>query len=356
MASLIKRGKNYYVAWREHGQQRRQSLKTTNSVEAKRRLTMWERERIAQGGDGTPRDCEVDRFWDEYVAWMSNHLAPATIDNYSMFWNQFLDELKPAKLSDVSRARVERLKGRWLKEGRHPGTINNWLRTMKAIYNAALTVPLGEEGSIYERHNPFVGVRRIPRPKEPRRTLTTEQGNHLLEIATEHSKTGYNRSIPQADGIHLVIALGLYAGLRKKEIIAARWEWIDWDKKVVRLTQDVTFTSKTSRDRTIPLAQRLAELLEAERKEEGYIYLPDAQPITGKKYRADFRRSFSYVCEKAGVDWVTPHVLRHSFVTRLVESGVEIAKVSKWAGHSSIQVTADIYSHLTKYDSDIDRG
>jgi integrase len=75
----------------------------------------------------------------------------------------------------------------------------------------------------------------------------------------------------------------------------------------------------------------------------------------GKRYRCNFQRSFQFVCKKAGLPWVTPHILRHSWITNLLKARVPIAKVSQWAGHRSIMVTADVYGHLQTYDSDIDK-
>ena len=51
--------------------------------------------------------------------------------------------------------------------------------------------------------------------------------DRLLEIAEEHSRDG------KAADIHFVFALGIYAGLRKGEIIAARWTWLQWEERVL---------------------------------------------------------------------------------------------------------------------------
>jgi len=60
------------------------------------------------------------------------------------------------------------------------------------------------------------------------------------------------------------------------------------------------------------------------------------------------------VCKQAGVPWVTPHVLRHTFASQLAMAGVSLYKISQWLGHSDFKTT-QIYAHLQASDDDIDR-
>jgi site-specific recombinase XerD len=53
-------------------------------------------------------------------------------------------------------------------------------------------------------------------------------------------------------------------------------------------------------------------------------------------------------------NWVTPHVMRHTFASLAAQAGISLYKIGQWMGHSSSEVT-EIYAHLAAYDADIDR-
>ena len=74
---------------------------------------------------------------------------------------------------------------------------------------------------------------------------------------------------------------------------------------------------------------------------------PDSKVFTyrGKPLK-DIRTAYKNACERAGIKNLRFHDLRHTFATRLVLSGVDLASVSKLLGHSSIQMTMR-YSHPT---------
>jgi integrase len=177
----------------------------------------------------------------------------------------------------------------------------------------------------------------------PKRTLTGQETDALTSAAFENKH----------DGIDLVVGLLAYAGLRKAEVVAARWEWIDWNAKTLTVTQGDGFTTKSRRDRALPLHSKLVAILEPHQRPTGYIYAPDK--VGAGKYRVDFQRPFRDVRMAAGLEWVTPHLLRHSWATNLIKAGAAVPKVSQWLGHSGIAITADIYSHLQGYDADIER-
>jgi integrase len=148
--------------------------------------------------------------------------------------------------------------------------------------------------------------------------------------------------------------LGIYAGLRKQEIVNTRWEWFDFDHELITLSGHDGFLVKDSESRTIPLHERLAELLAPHREEEGFIFLPNKDGQAKHRYRYEFKRAFDVVLKRTELEWVTPHVLRHTFASQLAIAGVSLYKISKWLGHSDTKTT-QIYAHLQTHDEDINR-
>lgn len=52
------------------------------------------------------------------------------------------------------------------------------------------------------------------------------------------------------------------------------------------------------------------------------------------------------ICKKAGLNGVHPHTLRHTFATRGLENGIDLKIMQELLGHSSIKMTADLYTHV----------
>jgi integrase len=61
----------------------------------------------------------------------------------------------------------------------------------------------------------------------------------------------------------------------------------------------------------------------------------------------NIQRSVHIACKKAGLPAVSPHTLRHSAATTMLEAGIPIHVVSRQLGHSSINVTVDVYGHVS---------
>jgi len=59
------------------------------------------------------------------------------------------------------------------------------------------------------------------------------------------------------------------------------------------------------------------------------------------------------VKKRAKLEWVTPHVLRHTFASQLALKGVSLYKIQQWLGHSDPKTTM-IYAHLQAHDEEID--
>ena len=192
--------------------------------------------------------------------------------------------------------------------------------------------------------NPVLGVSRYSIPKTTPDFLTTSEIQRLLEAAEAHSRE-----------MHWIMLLGMYCGLRKNEIFNARWEWFDFEEKLVRMKRGHGFEIKDSEERSIPMSRRVSEVLHPLREKEGYLFTSN-KPTQGKsRYRYEPTRSFQAVRKAAEVPRANFQLLRHTFGSQHAIAGTSIYKISKWMGHSSVDVTARHYAGLQEYDEDIDR-
>jgi site-specific recombinase XerD len=162
-------------------------------------------------------------------------------------------------------------------------------------------------------------------PKDPKRlpkVLTEEQVSKLLE-ALESPK-------------YRVFFTTLYAtGLRLREASYLETRDIDAARGVIHVRK-----GKGNRERLVMLSPRLLAILRAywkqERPERPYLFPTKA----GKPLDADFaRRVLHKAAKAAGLTKVTPHVLRHSFATHLLDSGAELRVIQVLLGHDSIKTT-----------------
>jgi integrase len=157
-------------------------------------------------------------------------------------------------------------------------------------------------------------------------------------------------------------------GCRRGEALAFRWSDLNLDTGTASISRTLswvrkapTFTEPKSAAsvRTVPLpAQTVAVLREQHRRQAterlaagelwhdlGLVFAQeDGRPIPPKRISYTFRRAV----ERAGLPYLSPHGLRHTFATVALEAGVLTKVVADVLGHSSATITADLYSHTTE--------
>lgn len=140
----------------------------------------------------------------------------------------------------------------------------------------------------------------------------------------------------------MVLACLYHLGLRISEAAFLLVEDIDFKENVVLIRK-----SKTGRQRQVPLSEKTKEILTE------YIQMrPDTgttllQGIQGNLTADGIAQILRRIVKKSGLTKkVNPHLLRHSIATHLLQSGMELEKVSLFLGHHSIESTQR-YTHIT---------
>jgi integrase len=148
-------------------------------------------------------------------------------------------------------------------------------------------------------------------------------------------------------------------GMRLGELLALKWEDIDWNGKFLEVRRSYkrghVAPTKTGKIRRVDMSDQLIEALRqllVQRKREAlkdgsgeiveFIFHRDGKPMEQNYIRRVFKR----ILGKAGLREIRVHDIRHTFASLLLSDGASPVYVKEQLGHSSIQMTVDIYGHL----------
>jgi integrase/recombinase XerD len=178
-------------------------------------------------------------------------------------------------------------------------------------------------------------------PKKEKRlptVLTEEEVNRLLSVIDDSTPRG------RLDLALLEVAYG--SGLRVSELVNLRKDNVNAKGGYLKVT------GKGSKERIVPLGEEalsaLAGYWEATKGMKTRSPLVFLHPNGKKVSRQYFFLRLKGYAKKAGIEKsISPHTLRHSFATRLLENGAQLRQVQELLGHSDIETT-QIYTHVNK--------
>ena len=155
-------------------------------------------------------------------------------------------------------------------------------------------------------------------------------------------------------------AISLCTGMRIGELCALKWEDIDLANRLIYInktlqriylktevgkgvTKIVITTPKSEKSvRNVPISNALLELLEQMGKQRGkYVLTGTTSYIEPRVYREHYQK----FVEQHGIQPIKFHALRHTFATRCIENGADYKIVSELLGHSSVNLTLNLYVH-----------
>lgn len=159
------------------------------------------------------------------------------------------------------------------------------------------------------------------------------------------NKTEISDMIKKTENLQhkLVLMFLYYAGLRLNEVRNLKWECVDFNRKTIQLK-----IAKGENHRTVFLHDKLiTELNKFKVHRQGLMF----ESNRGKKYSGEtIQKIVRNSAKKAGIKKrVTPHTLRHSFATHLLEAGCDIRNIQKLLGHKDLKTT-QIYTHIANKD------
>lgn len=283
-----------------------------------------------------------------YEQYIRGHIIP-------QLGTRLMNELKPVDVQSFFNDRAAH--GHHMEErGLSPKTLTNLRNMMHLAFDQAVN-----EG--YIGRNIIEDVRLPKMSKQEMRVLDRKEQERIIFSA---------QLSPEPSAFGVIFAM--FTGLRLGELCALKWENVDMEKRQIHVqatrnrlpnfdesieaatsvvTQDSPKTDNSRR--TVPLMKRLykdfAKYRESQMQimgeypgynTEGYVFCQEnGQPYEPRTYMDVFQRCV----KRAAIPRANFHCLRHTFATRSLEQGIDVATVAKIMGHSDPSVTLKKYAH-----------
>ena len=141
----------------------------------------------------------------------------------------------------------------------------------------------------------------------------------------------------------VVLMLFVDCGIRVTELASIKLKNINFKDA------SILINGKGGKDRTVYLSETtVVYLRQYVSNVKGEYLFPStrADALRGHRGRRYFEDRLSELCEKACVEHITPHQLRHYFATHTLSSGADVKAVSEMLGHADVGITLKIYHHV----------
>ena len=245
--------------------------------------------------------------------------ANSTVKTYVSCFEAFINYYEERELNDLNEIDIRKYL-QWLAQSKRSNSyINQSINSIKFYYEIVMGMP-----------NRFYSIERPRKHKKLPVVLSKEDIKKLIE-ATNNIKH------------RCIVSLIYSAGLRRSELLNLKISDIDSSRMLIHIKD-----AKGNKDRFTILSETVLKDLRIYYKEwkpKTFLFESRSRGI----YSANsIGKIIAAAATKAGISkHVTPHTLRHSFATHLLESGTDLRYIQLLLGHSSTKTT-EIYTHVAK--------
>lgn len=301
----------FCLSWYVDGKRHRYSLGTSDPREA---------ERAAPGlfAELTrPKGKSVEELWEAYT---KDRAGRAVLVTMSYTWKALRARFARADGDAITVADCRAHTKARQDGGIANGTIHTELGHLRMVLNWA-----SKHGHI--NHAPH--IERPAKPKHRERHLSRDQVRELFDSA----------SLPH---IRLFAILAYTTAARNAALLGLRWERCDFEAGRIDL-RDPSLTVPHKGRAIVPMLRTSrAALLEARQGAlSEHVIEWAGKPVKSVK------RGLGVAARRAGLDHVSPHMLRHSAAVHMAEDGVGMEEIAQMLGHSNVNVTRSTYARFS---------
>ena len=322
--AIYLRSKSYYYDF-VHKRQRYTGCigkvsRTTAKEEEHRKMTEVIEQRLNPAkARKSPR---FDAFAEKYLEWLKTNRSPHTYERVVGVMKHLVPFFGAKQVNDLTPWHFEQYKKARREAQAKSSTLNTELSFLKAMLYKAHKWGNGPADI-------GKGVKLVKNIRGKERFLSEEEEAALLSVCSPEPRR--------------VVETGLLTGFRRQELISLRPEDMDFARGT--LTVAAAY-SKNGESRTFPLTDRLRAIIEEALAARGNIPTVFRTEAGEPWTRYGLSQAFARACRRAGLERLGPHVMRHTFASRLVMTGVDLRTVQELLGHKSITMTMR-YSHLS---------
>lgn len=318
---------------------RKSFLSKISKADARKKADNWKIDNAAKMMIGEPffEDKTLDKWADEWLRTYKSGKSDAT---YCSYEKPIRLQIKPyfsgVRLQDITPVSIQQFYNQ-LPKGRSESWYHKVYLALSGMLESAV------DNNLLAR-SPHRGID-PPKGNPPveKRTYSQNERDELLKAAKAHPRG-------------LSVAMLLELGLRREELLALTWEDVDLVHntisihQAIRIAKDGTAiverTKNISSTRLLPISKEFSKYLE-QYQSTGYVLKNRGgnywHPTSWNRWR--YTPVMKELCTALKIPVLNPHELRHTCGTLLYNATHDIYAVSKYLGHSGIDITARIYVH-----------
>lgn len=324
----------WHVVWYENRSKRRKSLGITVASDPSGERSSRALAEFLASQDKewrpdhalTPSELSISRALAIYLEERGPHLAsPETAVYTAMPIDRHFDGLM---VSDIRGETCRGYAAKRRKDGSKDGSIARELDTLSAALNYC-----ANEGYLTIAPK----VTKPPRGPARDRWLTHEEAHRLIKAAKEPH-------------VRMAIRISLMTGQRITSVLQLGWlentlgGHVDLDAGIVRfLAQGARQTNKKRATQKIQRSLLPFLLKQRQRSVSGFVVEYRGAPVQSIK------KGFAAACKRAGLEGVTPHTLKHTSITWLVQAGLSLEEVAAFTGTSTRTIERVYWHHSPHY-------
>lgn len=332
---------------------------------------------VEHGLTGKADKLTLNKWFEVWLKdYKDNKVKKTTIQNYQTLYNNHIkDTLGKRILAQIKPIHIQKLYNDFIDSGYSTTS----LQTLHALLHNILDIAVANDLLM---KNPCMGTVRPTAERKERRVLSSEEQTYLLNFIRQEEWQFYEP----------VLTTMLGTGVRVGELLGLKWEDIDFENCTISINRTLVYIknkttgkfgfeeqapkTKNSK-RTIPLHNNVAKALKRQKLNQSYLKLHgkwqphegfEALVFTGSTGQPQQTASIQNIlnrivkainkeeAEKAQsenrtpvvMEHLHPHALRHSFATRCFEADIPPKTVQMLLGHANIQITLDLYTHVSE--------
>ena len=274
---------------------------------------------------------------DEFLKYLrlekrySQHTVKAYQTDLTQF-QDYLQEFYESNLQQATHPMVRSWLAQMLDYGIAPRSVNRKITALKSFYKFLI-----KEEQLKE--NPTLKI--IPPKSSKKLPVFVEQTQMAVLLDELPFEEGFN-------GVRdkLIIELFYSTGIRQSELINIRVKDVSLSGNIIKVL------GKRNKERLIPFTIELRQKLEAYIKSRAELSIKDTSYLLltqkGKKLYPSlvYKQVNHYLSQVTSLDKKSPHVLRHTFATHMLNNGADLNAIKELLGHASLSAT-QVYTHNT---------